>query len=157
MTFTKKFDGQELLAGLKASTLADAPKLVADLLSAVLGWIAGSVALLAVSNPILAILSGFIPQLAGFVQSSLASFLGGNALSGAPMQLSKAFDVQSLLDALKSVGFPDVEKLLIDDVQVLFDWINQSLAMGSALEQALGSIFAGLESLAMAELKKHLP
>ncbi len=49
------------------------------------------------------------------------------------MNLSKAFDGQALLQALKEKGLADAEKLLEDDIlKVLFDWLNASVLLESA-------------------------
>lgn len=43
------------------------------------------------------------------------------------MTLSKPFDVQALVQALKTAGLPDVEKMIEKDVvAVLVDWLQSS-------------------------------
>lgn len=45
------------------------------------------------------------------------------------MQLSKAFDPAPLIAALKANGVADAEKLVNDELPVIFDWLNTSIGM----------------------------
>ncbi len=73
------------------------------------------------------------------------------------MTLTKAFDAQALVDALKAKGLADVEKLIEDDVlAVLFDWLNMSVQIEVASMPLLAvalPVLEIIESKSMAELK----
>lgn len=45
------------------------------------------------------------------------------------MQLAKAFDPSPLITALKAKGIKDAEQLVNDELPVIFDWLNSSVAM----------------------------
>jgi len=77
------------------------------------------------------------------------------------MNLTKAFDAQALVQALKDKGLADAEKLIEADVlSVLFDWLNSSVAIEVASVPLLAvavPVLSILESKAIAELQSLIP
>ncbi len=73
------------------------------------------------------------------------------------MNLTKAFDAQALVEALKAKGLADAEKLIEADVlSVLFDWLNSSVAIEVSAVPLLAvavPVLSILEEKAVAELK----
>lgn len=71
------------------------------------------------------------------------------------MQLTKAFDPQALIAALKAKGIADAEQLVNDELPVVFDWLNTSVGM--VAPAPYGTIAQGvlvdLEQKAMAEIQ----
>lgn len=45
------------------------------------------------------------------------------------MTLAKAFDPSALIAALKAKGIQDAEQLVNDELPVIFDWLNSSVAI----------------------------
>lgn len=154
MVLTKAWDGKALLAALKVSTLADAPKVVGDFMGVLLGWISASAVAGIAASPYLGLLSGLVPVLLQSIQGSLGSLLPGLSIQLVPVAVAKAWDGKSLVDAMKAKGIPDVELLLADDVQVIFDWIAASLAMGPAIEQAIAPLISSVANFVKGELAK---
>jgi hypothetical protein len=152
MTLTKAWDSSALLSGLKSASLADAPKAVGILLGTLLAWIAASLAFLVSSNPILGLLSGLVPTLVGSIQAALLPSLPGLSILLPSLSLSKAWDTQALLSALKSSEVPELEQIVVDDSAVLFAWIQASLSLGSALEQGLAPLIGSIAGLVASEL-----
>ncbi len=73
------------------------------------------------------------------------------------MTLTKAFDTQALVTALKAKGLADAEKMIEQDVlSVLFDWLNSSVEIEVASVPLLAvamPVLSILESKAIAELQ----
>ncbi len=73
------------------------------------------------------------------------------------MTLTKAFDLQALVLALKAKGVADVEKLIEQDVlAVVFDWLNSSVQAEVASMPLLAvalPVLSILEEKALAELR----
>ncbi len=73
------------------------------------------------------------------------------------MTLTKAFDAQALVQALKEKGLADVEKLVEEDVlAVFFDWLNMSVQIEVASMPLLAvalPVLEIIETKVVAELK----
>lgn len=155
MVLTKKWDTAALGAALKPIGVSDALNLLVDIIAVVFGWVVASLTLAAASQPLLGIVSAFIPQLLGVIGQGLAQ-LGGSAIAISPktITLTTAWDLKALASALEAIGVPDGEKFVNDGLPVLFDWINSSLALNaSALEQSLAGFAATAEAYALSQLK----
>ncbi len=76
------------------------------------------------------------------------------------MNLTKAFDGQALINALKEKGIQDAEKLIEDDLlKTLFDWLNASVVIESADNPLLVMavpVLQMLEGKVLSELKALL-
>ncbi len=73
------------------------------------------------------------------------------------MTLSKAFDPAALALALKKAGIADAEKLVNDELPILFDWLNSSVAMEVAAIPLLAvavPVLTILEQKALDAVKK---
>lgn len=70
------------------------------------------------------------------------------------MTLTKAFDPTALIAALKTAGIADAEKLVNDELPIIFDWLNSSVAMVVPAPYGMitSGILADLEAKAQAEL-----
>lgn len=70
------------------------------------------------------------------------------------MTLTKAFDPTALVTALKSAGIADSEKLVNDELPIIFDWLNTSVGMEFAGSMGLiaAEVLSLLENKALAEL-----
>jgi hypothetical protein len=70
------------------------------------------------------------------------------------MKLSKAFDPAALISALKAAGIADAEKLVNDELPIIFDWLNTSVAMvvPSPYNVIATGVLSDLETKAQAEL-----
>lgn len=71
------------------------------------------------------------------------------------MQLSKAFDPVALISALKTAGIADAEKLVNDELPIVFDWLNSSVAMVAPAPYGMiaNGVLTDLEAKAMAEIQ----
>jgi hypothetical protein len=134
------FDPAALAAGLESTSLADAPKALGDLLSILFAWLAASLILLTTTNPIMAIVSGFLPSIISTLEAALLPMFPGLSVTTVQMTLTKAFDPAALLAALKSAETPDLEIIANDDIAFLLSWVTSSLAMGNSYEIAAGTI-----------------
>lgn len=74
------------------------------------------------------------------------------------MQLQKAFDPSPLIAALKEKGIKDAEQLVNDELPVIFDWLNSSVAIEAAKIPFAGQIaplvLTELETLAVTKLQE---
>ena len=71
------------------------------------------------------------------------------------MTLSKAFDPAPLIAALKANGIADAEKLVSDELPVIFDWLNTSIGLGvpAPYNVIATGVLADLEAKATAEIQ----
>ncbi len=70
------------------------------------------------------------------------------------MTLAKAFDPAALVDALKTVGVADAEKVVNDCLPIVFDWLNTSVHMAVPAPYGIiaSTVLSELENGALAEI-----
>lgn len=76
---------------------------------------------------------------------------------GGKMDLQKPFDAQALISALKAAGITDAEKLVNDELGIVFDWLNSSVALEVKSIPLLAvaiPVINELEAKALAAIKK---
>lgn len=152
LQLTKAWDTSALVSGLKSTSLANAPKAVSDLFCILLGWIAASLVLLASSSPIVSLVGGFIPSIAGYLTTALAAMFPGISIVAQSMTLTKAWDTSALWSALKASEVPDLELIVNNDATIALQWVSQSLALGSKVEQLFAPAVSDLQSIVTQEL-----
>jgi len=151
MTLSQAWDSSALVAALKAKEIVDGLQMAVDFAGVVLGWVSASLVLAEASQPLYGILIGFIPQVVAMIEAALPGWPKVNLVQ---LQLTAAWDLAALEEALKKAGLPDVEVAVNDGVSILFDWINSSLAMSSnQIVAALAGLLGGVEALVMQQLQ----
>lgn len=71
------------------------------------------------------------------------------------MTLTKAFDPTALISALEAKGINDAKQLVNDELPMIFDWLNSSVAMvvPAPYNVIAGGILSDLEAKAQAEIQ----
>lgn len=71
------------------------------------------------------------------------------------MQLTKAFDPNALISALKTAGIADAEKLVNDELPIVFDWLNSSVSMVAPVPYGMiaTGVLTDLEAKALDQIK----